>query len=100
MACAVMLQELTYHIQLKSQTWLHSDHMGSVGAALCWQHRENAASTCPSHANRLEQTSTAQWDRELSKLRKHGFQIFGYHKESRRAIDSADRAKSAPAFCL
>ena len=27
--------------------------MGSVGAALCWQHRRNGESTSASHANRL-----------------------------------------------
>ena len=95
-----MFQELTYHIQLKSKTWWHSDHMGSVGAALCWQHRKNTASTCRSHGNRLEQTSTAQWDRELSQLEKHGVRFLGYHKKVTRASDSADLAKSSPAFFL
>ena len=36
---AVMLQELTYHIMQQSQTWWTTDHLGTVGAALCWQHR-------------------------------------------------------------
>ena len=58
---------------------------------------ENYASTCSSHANRLEQTSTALWDKELSQLEKHGFQIFGYHKKVTRAIDSAELAKQPPA---
>ena len=71
--------------------------MGSVGAALCWQHRRNGESTSASHANRLEQTSTAQWDKELTQLEKHGFHISGYHKKATRRKDSAGQAKQSPA---
>ena len=46
---------------------------------LCWLHRRNTASTSSEHRNRFEQTSTPQWDRELSQLQEHGFTIFGYH---------------------
>ena len=74
-----MFEELIYHITKESRTWWQTDHLGSVGAALCWQHRKNTASTCRNHGNRLEQTSTAQCDRELSQLEKHGFQMIGYH---------------------
>ena len=48
---------------------------------------ENSASICGSHANRLEQTSTAQWDSQLRQLQMHGFQVFGYHKKDTRMRD-------------
>ena len=87
-----MLQELTYHIMQQSQTWWTTDHLGTVGAALCWQHRRNGESTSASHANRLVQTSTAQWDKDLRQLEKHGFLIFGYHKQDTRMKDSTELA--------
>ena len=93
-AFAEMLEELTYHVKKESRTWWHTDHLGSVGAALCWQHRKNTASTSRDHRNRLEQTSTPQWDRELSQLQEHGFQIFGYHGGMTQAGDSAEPARS------
>ena len=79
-AYAEMLQEFTFQVQEQSTTWWWTDHLGSVGAALCWLHRKETASTSKHHSNRLEQTSSAQWDRELAQLQEHGFFIFGYHK--------------------
>ena len=77
---AEMLNEFTFQVREQSTTWWWTDHLGSVGAALCWLHRKETASTSKHHSNRLEQTSSAQWDRELAQLQEHGFFIFGYHK--------------------
>ena len=81
-AYAEMLQEFTFQVKEESTTWWWTDHLGSVGAALCWQHRKETVSTSKHHSNRLEQTSSAQWDRELAQLQEHGFVIFGYHSLS------------------
>ena len=63
----------------ESTTWWWTDHLGTVGAALCWHQRLKTNSTSKKHSNRLEQTSSAQWDRELAQLQQHGFTILGYH---------------------
>ena len=81
-----------YPIEQESQTWWTTDHLGTVGAALCWQHRRNGESTSASHANRLVQTSTAQWDNDLRRLEKHGLPILGYHKQDTRMKDSTELA--------
>ena len=95
-AYAEMLQEFTYQVKKESTTWWCTDHLGSAGAALYWQHRKNTVSTSWHHCNRLEQTSTPQWDRELAQLQEHGFQIFGYHGGIPQANDSAKPARSRP----
>ena len=77
-ALSVMLQEVTMRTARQSRTWWASDHQGSVGAALCWQHQKESASTADGHANRLDQTSTAQWGKQLRDLEQHGFNILGY----------------------
>ena len=74
-----MLQELTHHIPNRSTSWWASDHLGTVGAALCWRHRKGSASSASVHANRLEQTSNAQWQKQLCDLDQYGFMILGYH---------------------
>jgi len=93
-AYAEMLQELNYQVKKESKTWWSSDHLGIVGAALCWQHRKNSVSTSKGHCNRFEQTSAPQWDRELAELHKHGFQISGYHKDIPQASASSARGPS------
>ena len=88
-AYADMLQEFTFQVKEESTTWWWTDHLGSVGAALCWQYRQETVSTSKQHSNRLEQTSSAQWDRELAQLQEHGFAIFGYHEALLQASDFA-----------
>jgi len=94
-AFAVMLAELTYHVQRQSTSWWASDHLGSVGAALCWQHRKQSASTGNGHANRMEQTSTARWEKELRDLEKHGIKIFGYHTKLGEYFERTEATLSA-----
>ena len=77
-AYETMLQELTYHVRREARTWWSTDHLGTVGAALCWRHRSKSDCTQGTHENRLQQTSTAAWDKSLAQLEKHGFQILGY----------------------
>ena len=36
--------------------------------------------------------SVAQWDKDLQQLEKHGFLIFGYHKQNTRMQDSTEPA--------
>ena len=83
-AYETMLQELTYHVRREARTWWSTDHLGTVGAALCWRHRKNNESTRGTHDNRLQQTSKAQWDKDLAQLEKHGFGILGYAITRRR----------------
>jgi len=73
-----MLQEFAFQVQQESSTWNRTDHLGTVGAALCWRHRRNTASTSHEHRDRCEQTSTALCERELVQLNEHGFRIFGF----------------------
>ena len=86
-AYAEMLQEFTFQVKEESTTWWWTDHLGSVGAAVCWQHRQKTNSTSKKHSNRLEQTSSAQWERELAQLQQHGFTILGYHEARLPAQD-------------
>ena len=93
-ACAVMLQELTFHVQRKSTSWWASDHLGSVGAALCWQHRQASASTAVGHSNRLQQTSHIQWEKQLRDLQQHGYKILGFHRKACEQCDGAACSKT------
>ena len=61
-----------------SESWWNTDHLGAVGAALCWEERKGKASSSSQHATRFEQTSAPHWERELGQLAEHGFTIFGY----------------------
>ena len=88
-AYAEMLQEFTFQVKEESTTWWWTDHLGSVGAALCWQHRQKTNSTSKKHSNRLKQASSAQWDRELAQLQQHGFVIWGSNEALLQANDSA-----------
>ena len=82
-----MLKEFTFHVKDESTTWWWTDHLGTVGAALCWHQRLQTNSTSQMHSNRLEQTSSAQWDRELAQLQQHGFTNLGYHEARLPAKD-------------
>ena len=82
-----MLKEFTFQAKDESTTWWWTDHLGTVGAALCWHQRLKTDSTSQMNSNRLEQTSSAQWDRELAQLQQHGFTILGYHEARLPAKD-------------
>merc|ERR1711904_711172 len=62
MALQEMLRELTHRVMMASTSWRGSDHMGSVGAALCWRERLAKASSSSPHASRYEQTSAQSWE--------------------------------------
>ena len=82
-----MLKEFTFQVKDESTTWWWTDHVGTVDAAPCWHQRLKTNSTSQKHSNRLEQTSSAQWDRELAQLQQHGFTILGYHEARLPAQD-------------
>ena len=44
----------------------------------------SSESTSGTHANRLQHTSKARWDKDLGQLEKHGFGILGYAITRRR----------------
>ena len=67
-----MLAELTWYVKKHSTTWGWSDHMVTVGGALCWLHRMDTSSSSSEHATRLEETSRAHRHRE-QQLAAHGF---------------------------
>ena len=75
----VMLQELTHRVMVASTSWWQSDHIGNVGAALCWEERRGKASNSTAYDSRFHETSLALWETELEQLAEHGFTIYGYN---------------------
>ena len=74
-----MLQEVIHRMTREARCWWNTDHLGTVGAALCWEERKKKASSSCQHATRFQQTSAPHWERELEQLAEHGCSIFGYH---------------------
>ena len=72
-ALSSMLDVLTAEVKRVSRSWHHTDHAGTVGAALCWLKRRSTAPQPSTHASRYEQT-TSSWERELEQLAQEGVQ--------------------------
>ena len=57
------------------------EHLGSVGAQLCWYGRSQTAARADRFQNRFEET-TDRWNQDLADLRAAGVTLAGWHRDA------------------
>ena len=57
------------------------EHLGTLGAQLCWYGRSQKASSAHQYENRFEETTT-RWNEDLAALRAAGVILPGWHRDA------------------